>query len=80
MLELSTDSTVQAISTARLELKLTQKDLAQKINEKPSVLQDYESGKAIPNVQILAKMERVLQVKLRGTFFTRSLIYAILTL
>ena len=56
------------MQTARLELKLSQKDVAQKINEKPSVLQDYESGKAIPNPQILAKLERALGVKLRGMF------------
>ena len=52
---------------ARMEKELSQKDVAQKINEKPSVLQDYESGRAIPNPQILAKLERVLGVKLRGT-------------
>ena len=52
---------------ARMELKLSQKDVAQKINEKPSVLQDYESGRATPNPQILGKLERVLGVKLRGT-------------
>ena len=46
---------------------MTQKDLATKINEKPSVVNDYESGKAPnPNQQILAKMERALGVKLRG--------------
>ena len=50
-----------------MEKGLSQKDCAQKINEKPSVLQDYESGKAIPNTQILSKLERVLGVKLRGT-------------
>lgn len=54
------------MQTARMELKLSQKDVAQKINEKPSILQDYESGKAIPNPQILAKLERTLGVKLRG--------------
>jgi len=54
------------MQTARMDLKLSQKDVAQKINEKPSVLQDYESGKAIPNPQILAKLERTLGVKLRG--------------
>jgi len=43
-----------------------QSELAQKVNEKPSVINDYESGKAIPNQQILAKMERALGVKLRG--------------
>ena len=45
---------------ARMDLKLSQKDVAQKVNEKPSILQDYESGKAIPNPQILGKLERVL--------------------
>jgi len=57
----------QAIQQARMEKGLSQKDCAQKINEKPSVLQDYESGKAIPNAQILSKLERLLGVKLRGT-------------
>lgn len=56
----------QAMQDARMELKLSQKDVAQKVNEKPSVLQDYESGKAIPSPQILGKLERVLGVKLRG--------------
>lgn len=54
------------MSQARLALEMTQKDIAQKVNEKPSVIQDYESGKAIPNPQILGKLERVLKVKLRG--------------
>jgi len=57
----------KAMQQARMEKGLSQKDCAQKINEKPSVLQDYESGKAIPNTQILAKLERVLGVKLRGS-------------
>ncbi|KZV61711.1 MBF1-domain-containing protein [Peniophora sp. CONT] len=57
----------RAMMAARMELKLSQKDVAQKINEKPSVLQDYESGRATPNPQILGKLERVLGVKLRGT-------------
>ncbi|KAF8275212.1 ylMBF1 [Lactarius quietus] len=56
----------RAIQTGRMDLKLSQKDVAQKVNEKPSVIQDYESGKAIPNPQILSKLERVLGVKLRG--------------
>ena len=49
-------------------MKLTQKDLAQQVNEKPSVIQDYEAGKAIPSPQILGKLERTLKVKLRGIF------------
>lgn len=63
----------QAIQNGRAALQLSQKDLAQKINEKPSVLQDYESGRAIPNPQILGKMERVLKVKLRGTDIGKAL-------
>ena len=50
----------------RLAKKMTQAQLAQQINERPQVIQEYESGKAIPNQQILAKLERVLGVKLRG--------------
>jgi len=38
----------------------------QQINEKPQVIQEYEAGKAIPNNQIITKLERVLGVKLRG--------------
>jgi len=63
----------RAIQTARLELKLSQKDIAQKVNEKPTIIQDYESGKAIPNPQILGKLERVLGVKLRGSDIGKKL-------
>ncbi|KIJ99599.1 hypothetical protein K443DRAFT_133020 [Laccaria amethystina LaAM-08-1] len=63
----------RAIQTARMELKLSQKDVAAKINEKPSILQDYESSKAIPNPQILGKLERVLGVKLRGSDIGKKL-------
>lgn len=56
----------KAMAAARLEKKLTQKDLATKVNEKPQVINDYESGRAVPNQQVLAKIERVLGVKLRG--------------
>ena len=38
--------------------------IATKINEKPQVIGEYENGKAIPNGQIISKMERVLGVKL----------------
>ncbi|XP_042451780.1 multiprotein-bridging factor 1b-like [Zingiber officinale] len=54
------------IMQARLAKKLTQAQLAQLINEKPQIIQDYESGKAIPNQQIITKLERVLGTKLRG--------------
>ncbi|KAK4777404.1 hypothetical protein SAY87_017591 [Trapa incisa] len=56
----------KVIMQARLDKKLTQSQLAQLINEKPQVIQEYESGKAIPNQQIITKLERALGVKLRG--------------
>lgn len=54
----------KALMKARTEKKKTQKDLATAINEKPSVVQEYESGKAVPNPQIIGKLERALGVKL----------------
>ncbi|KAG7191375.1 multiprotein-bridging factor 1 [Scheffersomyces spartinae] len=56
----------KAIGKARQEKKLTQKDLATKVNEKPQIINDYEAGRAIPNQQLLGKLERALGVKLRG--------------
>merc|ERR1712107_757740 len=54
------------IAQGRQAKEMSQKDLATKICEKPQVVTEYESGKAIPNQQILAKMERALGIKLRG--------------
>ncbi|GLJ17775.1 hypothetical protein SUGI_0310340 [Cryptomeria japonica] len=56
----------QAIQKARLEQKMSQAELAKRINERPQVVQEYESGKAVPNQAILSKMERALGIKLRG--------------
>ncbi|CAN6442201.1 unnamed protein product [Victoria cruziana] len=55
-----------AIQKARVEKKMSQAELAKQINERAQVVQEYESGKAIPHQAVLAKMERVLGVKLRG--------------
>ena len=52
------------IQQARLDKKLTQAQLGNLINEKPNVIQEYESGKAIPNPQVLSKLSRVLGVQL----------------
>jgi putative transcription factor len=54
------------IQQARQAKGFTQKELATKINEKPQVVNDYESGKAIPNQQVMSKLERTLETKLRG--------------
>ncbi|CAH1763037.1 21233_t:CDS:2 [Entrophospora sp. SA101] len=51
----------KAIQQARQAKGLTQKELGQKVNEKANVM-----SRTIPNQQILAKLERVLGVKLRG--------------
>jgi len=56
----------KVIQQGRQEKGLTQKDLATKINEKPQVIADYECGKAIPNNQVLGKIERVIGTRLRG--------------
>jgi putative transcription factor len=49
---------------ARQAKGLTQADLAKLISEKGSVINDYESGKAIPNGQIIQKLNRTLGVVL----------------
>jgi putative transcription factor len=54
----------KAIMQARTAKKMTQKDLATAINEKPQVIAEYESGKAIPNGAIIVKIERKLGCKL----------------
>ncbi|XP_053509949.1 endothelial differentiation-related factor 1 homolog isoform X1 [Ictalurus furcatus] len=50
----------KAIQQGRQNKGLTQKDLATKINEKPQVIADYEAGKAIPNNQVMGKIERAI--------------------
>ncbi len=64
LVELSGKDLGKAIAAARAEKKLTQKDLATQINEKPSVIQQYEQGKAIPDGQVISKMEKALGKKL----------------
>eukprot|EP00019_Armaparvus_languidus_P006916 CAMPEP_0168600366 /NCGR_PEP_ID=MMETSP0420-20121227/12730_1 /TAXON_ID=498008 /ORGANISM="Pessonella sp." /LENGTH=138 /DNA_ID=CAMNT_0008638421 /DNA_START=8 /DNA_END=420 /DNA_ORIENTATION=- len=62
----------KAIAQARQEKGWTQKQLATAINEKQTVVQAYEAGKAIPSNQVLAKMERKLGVSLRGKEFKKK--------
>jgi ribosome-binding protein aMBF1 (putative translation factor) len=53
-----------AIQQARLAKKLSQKDLAQKMNLPVSVIVDYEKGTAIPENSFIAKLEKFLETKL----------------
>ncbi|XP_062233959.1 multiprotein-bridging factor 1c-like [Phragmites australis] len=55
-----------AIQKARVAKGWSQAELAKRINERAQVVQEYESGKAAPMQAVLAKMERALEVKLRG--------------
>jgi transcriptional regulator with XRE-family HTH domain len=65
------------MQVARLALQMSQKDLALKVNEKQSVLQEIESGRATANPQILGKIERQLGVRLRGTLPTLTIVGAL---
>ena len=50
------------IQQARLSNKITQKELAQRINVSSKIINDYESGKAIPNNTVKMKIQRCLGV------------------
>ena len=53
------------ISQARQAKGLTQKQLAVKINEKQTVVADYEAGRGIVDPKVLSKMSKALGVKLK---------------
>ena len=63
MLEKSLSSMIR---DTRQKLGISQKDLAKSINEKPIVINQYENGTAIPNNQIIQRLENALNVFLRG--------------
>merc|ERR1712014_286105 len=53
-----------ALQQARLAKKMTQAQLASAINEKQTVINEYESGKAIPKGEVINKLNRALGVRL----------------
>ena len=53
------------ISKARCDLKLSQAELAKRINLKRDIINDYECGKAIIDNKILSKIERFLKINVR---------------
>tara|TARA_Y100000816_G_C26061752_1_gene557585 strand:- start:7 stop:333 length:327 start_codon:yes stop_codon:yes gene_type:complete len=52
------------IQKSRINKKLSQKDLAQKLNIDSKIIQNYECGKAVPEFNIMIKLEKILGVKL----------------
>ena len=55
--------TGKKIVQARNAKGLTQKQLAMEIQETTTVIQAYESGKAVPNQKVIAKIEKALGTK-----------------
>lgn len=54
----------KAIMQARLAKKMSQKDVATKLNVTLSTIQGYENGKIVPNNQFIVKLERLFGTKL----------------
>ena len=61
----------KVIREQRTKLGLKQKDLANKVNVTPSVIQQYENGSIKSDIKVLIKLERVLKCKLTGKGFTK---------
>merc|ERR1711948_176265 len=53
-----------ALQQARLKKGWKQQQLAQQLNVRQTVINQYESGKAKPNSALIARMNRILGVKL----------------
>ena len=56
------------IKLARVELDLTQTQLAKKINTKQKNISRYETGASMPSIETLVKIAKVLKKKV-GYFF-----------
>ena len=52
------------LQKARLATKITQKELATRLNISPKIINDYENGKIIPNIQLIIRMDKILNTKL----------------
>jgi len=59
----------KAIIDGRSAKKMNRKQLASVIQENVKVVEEYETGKAVPNIKILNKLQRALGVKLTGKEF-----------
>ena len=62
---------IKAVIEARLEKKVTQKELAKKIGTKQSVISRLESGRANPSIGFLQKFAKALDFSLEIRFVPR---------
>jgi len=59
-----TVSIQNAIKQGRLNIKMSQRELAQKLNVDVNIVIDYENGKAIPNNAFISRIEKALNTTL----------------
>ncbi len=59
----------KAIIAGRTAKNMNRKQLAAKIQETVKVVEEYETGKAKPNIKIINKFQRALGIKLTGADF-----------
>lgn len=51
------------LQAARLGKKLTQEQLANQINERKNIINQYETGNVVPDNKIVNKLRKILNVK-----------------
>lgn len=64
-----------SVAHARMEARLTQSQLATKVNEKPSVITELENGTGRYNADLVNRIEHALKVKIprgRNTTTTQN--------
>lgn len=66
VLKMIDSKAVDAVKRRRAELKLNQKDLANKAQVPEQIIKSLEQGKEQHNPALLAKLQRVLGIKLLG--------------
>ena len=57
----------ERIRKAREGAGITRKEFAEKINEKQGVIEQIESGKRLPNIQVARKIEKHFSIRLLGS-------------
>ncbi|EOU1879797.1 helix-turn-helix transcriptional regulator [Clostridium perfringens] len=60
------------IKSIRKKNKLTQKDLADKLNKSVRMVQKYENGEVTPNIEVLKEISKILNVSLDSLLDTNE--------